>query len=191
MQYFFSDTVKMLYRKRNTRFDQKHIQTVRRSGRISIGFVGWITGHGIGELVEVSGHFNAATYISILEESLLRCYRLWYGPGRITLLHDRSPIHTANATRQWLATHADDFNIIELPSKSPDLNPIEHVWARMVKNWPSTAVRTTAALRGFVNSQWEDLRVDEPLTNFVSNLVGSMNSRFEEVVAKDGAWTRY
>ena len=187
----FLDVVQLLYRRRNTRFDQNHIQPVRRSGRISIGFVGWIASNGVGELVEVTGHFNSANYIEILRDSLLRCYRLWYGPGRIILVHDRSAVHTSRATRDWLVQNARDFDVILLPAKSPDMNPIEHVWARMVKDWPSGSIRTTAALRTFVNEKWEQLRLEEPRTNFVKNLYNSMTRRFIEIVRKNGGVTRY
>ena len=106
---------------RNTRFDQNHIQPVRRSGRISIGFVGWIASNGVGELVEVTSHFNSANYIEILGDRLLRCNRLCYRPGRIIPVHDRSAVHTSSATRDWLVQNAKDFDNILLPAKYLDM----------------------------------------------------------------------
>jgi len=40
---------------------------------------------------------------------------------------DNAPVHTARIVREWLAEQ--DFEVMAWPPYSPDLNPIENLWA--------------------------------------------------------------
>lgn len=65
------------WRRRNTRFETKHIHTNERSGRVTVAFHGWMCWGGVGELSLIEGHLDSNEYINILETSLLPSVRAY------------------------------------------------------------------------------------------------------------------
>ena len=56
---------KHVYRLKNTRYDENNITKTARSGRIDLGFWGWVSGDIIGELVPIEGKLNDEKYLEI------------------------------------------------------------------------------------------------------------------------------
>lgn len=165
----------------------------RRSGRVSAALVGWMHASGVGELADVGpGRFTGAQYVEILEEVVLPSVQaLLFPEGEpFYLLQDNSPIHTSRVVNEWFGQHPY-ITLMPHPPKSPDLNPIEHIWAAMNRNMPerdqdrSRAVVVRNALQA-----WENLRRPAGQT-LTSSLVASMPTRLNAVLAAGGGYTGY
>ena len=71
---------------------------------------------------------RALEFIEFLKHLRLRC------PGALKIVVlDNYSTHKTKAVGQYVKEHADEFELLYLPTYSPHLNPIEDVW-RVVKN---------------------------------------------------------
>jgi hypothetical protein len=111
---------------------------------------------------------------------------------------DNARPHTAMKTRKFLEALASKYGltIMNWPANSPDLSPIEDLWAHLKhelrRQFPDTATLTgspqtiKAKLREHLHKIWWE--IGEEVLN---KLVESMPKRVEEVIAVRGWYTSH
>jgi hypothetical protein len=101
-------------------------------------------------------------------------------------LQDNDPKHKSREVQTWL--HNKGIACIDFPPYSPDLNPIEHLWAdlarRIEEHQDTTMEQLQDSLR--VEAEWQATSV-----KFLRELVHSMPARCQAVIEVEGGHTKY
>ena len=154
---------------------------------VSIMVWGCMSRNRVGRLQILDGIVNADKYINtVLQPKLLSSVRDIFGDGApFTFQQDGAPCHTAKKCMQWFRTH--NVSVLKWPGNSPDLNPIENLWARLKrlvgKKHPSNKQELISA----IISSWFHVIDSKDL----AALVDSMPARCQAVIDAKGFPTRY
>jgi transposase len=96
----------------------------KRRGYKVFGLIDYFTGRFFCKGHE-KGRLNSASYESFLSEVLSKTRK------HIILIQDGARYHTSKAMKQFFAKKAHRITVYELPSYSPDYNPIEKLWKKI------------------------------------------------------------
>jgi transposase len=161
-------------------------QTVKHGGG-SIMVWECMTSEGVGFLCRIADTMDQHLYKSILEDELLRTIE-WYSmdTDKVIFQHDNDPKHKARSVQEWLSSQP--FEVLEWPSQSPDLNPIEHLWA-IVKRRLNEYERAPTGMTELwerVEEEWNKIDQETCL-----RLISSIPRRIQAVLKAKGRWTDY
>lgn len=160
----------------------RQIQERKQQGGFSIMFWGCISRFGRGPLVVLEGNMNAEKYRKVVNEFFIPELMDWQSKGvDLILMQDGAPCHKAKVVLEHFRDTG--FPPLSWPSCSPDLNPIENVWAwvkqKLYTEFPPA--KTKQELMINVLAIWEDLD-DELCSRYCSNY----DKRLHRVVEANG-----
>lgn len=191
-----------VFRRQNKRekYAPKNIQGKSKAGGVSQMIWGCFVGDKLGPIAFVNGTVNTQVYIDILENTFLSFVDALRADGITDILfqQDNARPHVSKKTTEFLENAAREhgFSIIKWPPNSPDMSPIEHLWAclklELHRRYPDTkylqgspdTVRRTLCER--LMEIWWD--IGEEILN---SLIDSMPRRVHALIAAGGWYTEY
>jgi transposase len=134
------------------------------------------------------GGYTARSYLKVLEDQIPRIYE-----PNLIFMKDGARIHTAELIKNWL--EENNISTLPWPAYSPDLNPIENLWAilkaLLIKKHPELLDMgaSQVAINQFaqaINEAWHSIPQE-----IIDNLIKSMDSRVNHCLIAEGWQTRY
>lgn len=167
------------------KYDPKFVKKKVQGGGGSIGIWGCIGELGAGFCATYTGTLNASRYESILEKGLIPSKdRIAPESGKWIFQQDGARCHTAKRIKNWFDQKG--FTTIPWPANSPDLNPIEHLWAEIDKKLDNNPPKTLAELEVALTKLWNDIKRDDCVS-----VIESMPERVRLCIKAKGGYFKY
>lgn len=150
-------------------------QNLSFRGRFTCRVWGAISSRGTGRLIFLKGPWNSRQYVNqVLQPALcdrraiLKLHNSRaYLPKRWRFQQDNDPAHRGGPAMDFF--HQHHIPLLRWPPRSPDLNPIEHIWSFMVRKIREEQVR--------VGGTWNEQRLKSAISAAWSNVTPELCKR--------------
>jgi hypothetical protein len=168
------------------RFKPRFVQGRFQKGGGSLLIWGAISVHGPGPLLFIEGSINGETYAEIVQQTIAPyLFQLLGDHDHVfKFADDNAPPHRSHKAQKAF----ERFNIQRVwwPASSPDLNPIENLWAAIKDRLAryQRLPRNFGELRSRIEEIWRQITPEE-----CQKLITSMTGRMQEVIKNRGWYT--
>ena len=155
------------------------VPTVKHSGKVHV--YGCFSEKGFGNIYCFTENLTGDLLCTIYENTLLPSAGIFFGEDNYNwiLQEDNDPKHTCGKAKKW--RKENNVNRISWPAQSPDLNPMENVWAVLKANVGNYKPSSIKELTRIIKKEWKKLD-----KIFAENLVSSMKNRISLVISNKG-----
>jgi transposase len=179
-----NDGAQRIRRLPGTRYDEANIIGTKKYGGGGVMAWGCISYEGVGRLVVTDTTMDSISYTRLLAEYLHESAEIMGLFDDFVFQQDNAPCHTSAHTRKFF--EENDITVLEWPAQSPDLNPIEHVWAHIKKELKKFAIKNKPELVIKIKEIWNNIPKEH-----IRKIIDSMPQRIEEVIRAKGGNTSY
>ena len=173
---FGSDGFKHVWQRPGEEYKDKCVMPTAKHGGGNVMVWGCMSAAGVEELHFIEGSMNSNMYCEILQQSMIPSLQKL--GRRAVFQHDNGPKHTSKTTTALLKRLR--VKVMDWPSMSPDLNPIEHLWGILKRKVDVRKVSNIRQLRDVVMEEWKSIPVAT-----CEALVNSMPGRVKAVLDND------
>ena len=176
-----------VWRQRNTAYSQRHIQETVPFGGGSIMVWGCVSHDCKLDLVTVQGTLTGQKYqTDILETAVIPHCDDHPLLTRPVFMDDNARPHRSRAVIECLRQNA--ISTLPWPARSPDLNPLEHLWdilGRKIREI-TPPVQTLLELEAALHREWQQIPQQR-----IQRLVQGMRRRLDATIAVQGGYIKY
>jgi transposase len=163
--------------------ERKVVRTVKYPLKINVW--GCLSKKGFGRVFWFKNNLNSEFLChKIYRNALLPSARQHFGQSQWVLLEDNDLKHRSNYSRTWKSDH--QIVTLSWPSHSPDVNPIENLWALLKVKVAQRRPKTLEDLVNAIQNEWNELP-----SELAYNLMNSMESRVQSLIDSSGDYTLY
>ena len=177
-----SDGFKHVWRWPGEEYKDKCVKPTVKHGSGNVMVWGCMSAAGVEELYFIKVNMNSNMYCEILQQSMIPSIQKL--GCRAVFQYDNDPKHTSKTTTALLKRLR--VKVIDWPSMTPDLNPIEHLWGILKRELGVRKVSNICQLRDVVMEEWMSIPVAT-----CEALVNSMPRRVKAVLDNAGGRTKY
>ena len=156
-------------------------KTVKFGGGSVIVF-GMFSSQGTSPLVRLQTRVNAQIYKNIVQDHVPIIQNS--GFDRATFMQDNAPCHKAKVVTSYLSEQ--DFEIMDWPPQSPDLNPIENLWKTLGVKFLERNPTNTEDLWLKLQEEWSKISIED-----CQELIRSCSRRCAAIIESKGSFTKY
>jgi len=177
---------KWVWRFDHQELDPRFVQQTKKFGGGQLKVWSCITSRGVGWMRGLPQGLNSPTYVAILKRELAYTIRHYFGPFKGVLFQqDGAGEHRGGVVLDYLETQS--YRVLDWPAHSPDLSPIENLWAdlkrRLDRNHPDLTKKT---LWEVTEREW-----DSTSPALIKALYESIPARLQAVIKAKSGYTHY
>lgn len=182
-----SDGAQWVWKEKGSDFLPCQVQHLYKHGGGSLMLWGCFMWEGPGFIAKIDGGLDSNLYVDILQDDYLNSLKYYSRSLKNSIFQqDNDPKHTSKLTQTWLQNNK--VTVLTWPSFSPDLNPIENLWAILKRRLAAYESPPTSVSNLFerVSEEWN--KIDQ---NLCKSLIESMPDRIQAVIKSKGGQTKY
>ena len=181
IELFGINSTRRVWRKINSEYNPKNtIPTVKHGGG---NLMLWecFSAKGTGQLHCIEGRMNVAMYQEILDDNLKGHWK-WVvdGSSNMTMTQNIRPRQQRSGSKK------KQIKVLEWPSQSPDLNPIENLWRELKLRVAKRQPRNLNNLERICKKEWTKIP-----PKICANLLKNYNKHLSSVLVNKGFSTKY